>query len=151
MKTIRWLGGLAALTLATAASGAALAQTPPQGPPPGPPRAGPPPAGDQGGPRGRFGRFRASPEQVKQRNAERFAKMDANRDGSVTFDEFRGFLEARRLERQRQAFSRLTDGKNVLTLGQLNERADRFMQGPGGRRGLRGPGPGGFGGDDRGR
>ncbi|MEO6377292.1 MAG: hypothetical protein ABIO37_04620 [Caulobacteraceae bacterium] len=152
MKTIHWLGGLAALTLTAATGGASLGQT--QTPPAGPQRAGPPPAGERG-PSGRgMGRFRATPEEVKQLQAQRFARMDANHDGKVNFEEFRAFMEAQRLERQREAFSRLTGGKDSLTLSQLNERADARMQGRGRRMGPGGGrfGPGGgIGGGDRGR
>ena len=148
MKTIHWLGGLAALTLAAAAGGATLAQA--QTPPPGPQRAGPPPGGDHGAPGGLMGRFRPTPEEMKQLRAQRFARMDANHDGRVTFEEFRAFMEARKLERQHQAFSRLTGGKDSLTLAELNERADARMHGRGGHMGRGGGrfGPGGPGGDD---
>ena len=98
-----------------------------------------------------MGRFRATPEEIKQLRAQRFARMDANHDGKVNFEEFRAFMEARKLERQHQAFSRLTGGKDSLTIAELNERADARMHGRGGRMGGRGGGfgPGGFGGDDR--
>ena len=149
MKTIHWLGGLAALTLAAAAGGATLAQA--QTPSPGPQRAGPPPGGERG-PRGggEFGRFRPTPEEMKQLRAQRFARIDANHDGKVTFEEFRAYQEARKLERQHRMFSRLTGGKDSLTLAELNERADARMHGRGGRMGRGGGrfGPGGPGGDD---
>ncbi len=152
MKTIHWLGGLAALTLTAAASGAALAQTPP----PGPPRAGPPPAGEhgpRGGGGGPFGRIRPTQEEMKQIRAQRFAKMDANHDGKVSFEEFRAYTEARKLERQHAMFSRMTGGKDSFTLAELNARSDARMHGRGGHMGRRGGGfgPGGFGGGDRDR
>ena len=150
MKTIHWLGGLAALSLAAAAGGATLAQA--QTPPPGPQRAGPPPAGDHGprGGGGEFGRFRPTLEEMKQLRAQRFAKIDANHDGKVTFEEFRAYQEAQKLERQHRMFSRLTGGKDSLTLAELNERADARMHGRGGRMGRGGGrfGHGGPGGDD---
>ena len=149
MKTIHWLGGLAALTLTAAAGSATLAQAQT---PPGPQRAGPPSAGDHG-PRGggAFGRFRPTPEEMKQLRAQRFARIDTNHDGKVTFEEFRAYQEAQKLERQHRAFSRLTGGKDSLTLAELNERGDARMHGRGGHMGGRGGrfGPGGGGGDDR--
>jgi len=129
MKTHYLLGGLAAFTMAAAAGLSVQAQ-----PASGPGRDGPP-AAERGGPPTRMGRPRLSPEERKKILAERFAKMDANRDGRVTFEEFHAAREAARLERQKAAFSRLTGGKDVLTLDQLERFADR--------RGPRGPMRGG--------
>lgn len=99
--------------------------------------------------RGRFGgrRFwparggRRSLQDIERRNAEMFAQADANKDGRLTFEEFRQFLERRRLERQREMFRRFAGGQDSVTLDQLNARAaermaDRERGGPVG-----GPGP----------
>jgi hypothetical protein len=76
--------------------------------------------------------------------------MDANKNGQVTFEEYRAFIEAERLERQKRQFERFSGGQSAVTLDQLNARAlereqemrKRFE----GRRGGRGPGPDGPGG-----
>jgi opacity protein-like surface antigen len=92
--------------------------------------------GFRGG-RGRFDRHRPTLEEAEKRNAERFAQMDANHDGRVTFEEFRGYIERQRTERQRQMFQRFTGGADSVTLDQLNARAAERMKDRGGR------GPGG--------
>ena len=124
MKRVFLLGGLAAVTLMATAGLSVQAQTPGG---PGP-NAGPPRAEGRGPQMGERGRFRVTPEERKKLIAERFARMDANRDGKVTFEEFHAAREAARLQRQRIAFSRMTGGKDALTLEQLNERADTFME-----------------------
>ncbi len=148
MKRSYLLGGLAAFTVMAGASLAAQAAQP--GPPPGGPNAGPPRAEGRGPMMrhdGHRGGFRVTPEERKKLIAERFAKMDTNRDGRVTFEEFHAAREAARLERQKIAFSRITGGRDALTLEQLNERADHFKErrgeGRGEGRGPRGPFRGG--------
>lgn len=81
-----------------------------------------------------FGRGpRATPEQMRERNAQLFAQMDANRDGRATFEEFRAFQDRQRLERQRRMFQRFSNGQDSITLDQLNARAaERFNQRQGG-------------------
>ena len=117
----------------------AAAQTPAA--PPAPPAA---PAGPDGaGPgvhrfRGpgpgrmmmrRMHRQRPSLEEVQKRNAEAFARMDANKDGRVVFDEFRQDIERRRAERQQRMFQRFSGGQDSVTLDQLNARtAERYNQ-----------------------
>ena len=154
MKRILLLAAACA-SLATAAAAAQTA-TPAPAPPP-PPGAGPG-ARSGDGPGGhmmmrRFGgqggrmMQRATPEERAKRRADMFAKMDANKNGQVTFDEYRGYIEAERLERQKRQFERFSGGQSAVTLDQLNARAlqreremeQRFQD----RRGRRGPPPGG--------
>lgn len=99
-----------------------------------------------GGPGGRFegrGRMRQRPtlEQLQQRNAEWFARIDANKDGRATVQEFQTFRERQRQERERSMFQRFSGGQDSVTLQQLNARtAERYNQGPG-RRGAPGTPP----------
>lgn len=158
MHKIALIAGLAAAVAASAA----LAQSgQPQPPPPPRPSAAAPYAQPYGGEPGGFhgrgegfrpgwgGRFgmrhhmgpRPTLAEVQRRNAEAFALMDANKDGRVTFDEFRRDLERRRLERQQDMFRRFSGGQDSVTLDQLNARAaQRLDRDPG--RGERGPGGG---------
>jgi hypothetical protein len=62
-------------------------------------------------------------EQVQQRNAALVARMDANKDGRVTFEEFRADVERQRLERQRRMFQRFSGSQDSFTLDQLNARS----------------------------
>ena len=100
--------------------------------------------GGRGGPGHRFGpRHRPSLEEIQKRNADRFAQMDVNHDGRVTFEEFRQFVERRRAERQREMFRRFSGGADSFTLDQLNARAaerlaDHGRRGPDGRSAGRG-------------
>jgi hypothetical protein len=138
----------AALALA---AGAALAQSAAPAPAPGQaPRAAPAPPPPRAGPRadigprfrhdGARGRFmgrrgpRPSLEQLERRNADLFAKADVNRDGRLSFDEFRQERERRRVERQRVMFQRFSGGGDSVTLDQLNARtAERYNQRGAGR------------------
>ena len=152
---------VAGLALALSA-GAALAQTnTTANSPPPPPRHGP----QQGGPgdegrgfgRGDFGRGPgwmgrgmghrpfATREELEKRQADAFARMDANKDGKVTFEEFRADLERRKLERQREMFKRFSGGQDSVTLDQLKAREAQRFDGRG-RRGPGGPPPGADGG-----
>ncbi|OYX31825.1 MAG: hypothetical protein B7Y99_09605 [Caulobacterales bacterium 32-69-10] len=141
--------------VAVVTAGAALAQAPPAPPAPAGQDKGPGFHGGrgfhggQGGPGGRrFMRQPPTAEQVQQRNAALVTRMDANRDGRVTFEEFRTDAERQRLERQRRMFERFSGEKDSFTLDQLNARSlerlnDRKdRQERGGRRGP-GRGPGG--------
>jgi hypothetical protein len=139
---------VAGLALALSAS-AALAQAPTtNNPPPPPPRGGPggPGFGGFGGHRGGPGGWmggrmaRLPPEEMAKRQADAFAKMDANRDGKVTFQEFRADLERRKVEREEAMFKRFSGGQDSFTLDQLKARGGR---GDRGGRGGRGPGRGG--------
>lgn len=140
-KTVLIMAGVASLLAADLAT----AQTPPTAAPPPPPGAdGPARAGHGFGQEGPGRRMmwrhhhrhaRPSLEDVQKRNAEAFAKMDANRDGRVTFEEFRQDMERRRLERQQTMFKRFSGGQESVTLDQLNARAaerydDRGRRGP---------------------
>lgn len=90
----------------------------------------------------RMRRERPSLEDVQKRNAEAFARMDANKDGRVVYEEFRQDLERRRAERQRRMFERFSGGQDSVTLEQLNARtAERYNQR--GRGQGQGPAPGG--------
>ena len=144
MKTLLIAGLVAAVT-----AGAALAQ-PPAPPAPAQPGQERGPGfhggrGFHGGPGGFAGRgFRRQPptaEQVQQRNAALFARIDTNKDGRATFEEFRAEQERRRVERQRDMFQRFSGGQDSVTLDQLNARslerlADRAnRRGPDGGRG----------------
>jgi hypothetical protein len=153
-------------------AGAAMAQTGAQRPAnPPPPAAGQPAAGQPDGPGPGFrgapgfrrgpggpgfggfrGRFRQPPtaQQVQQRNAALVARLDANKDGRVTFEEFRAEQERRRMERQRRMFERFSGEKDSFTLDQLNARSLERLNDRGQRRGFRG-GPDGRGPDGRGR
>ncbi|HTI67226.1 MAG TPA: hypothetical protein VL460_06730 [Caulobacteraceae bacterium] len=137
--------------VAVLSAGAALAQNPPPAPraapgvvPPGP---GPRDQAGQGFRRdGRGGadmrRFmRPTPEEVQRRVGEAFTRMDANRDGRVTFEEFRQEQERQRMERQRQMFQRFSGGQDSVTLDQLKARALEQLNDRGHGRG-RGRGPG---------
>jgi hypothetical protein len=138
MKGFYLLGGIAALSVVAAS---AMAAQP--GPGPGP-QGQPGPAVEGRGPgpgqmgrhfgrgQGRGEALRLSPEERKRILTERFQKIDANRDGRVTFEEMRAYREARRLERQRQAFARLSGGKDALTLDDFTRLAERG----GGRMGM---------------
>jgi hypothetical protein len=64
-----------------------------------------------------------TPQEVQQRNAAAFARMDVNRDGRVTFEEFRQDVERRRFQRQRLMFQRFAGGQDSVTLDQMNARA----------------------------
>jgi hypothetical protein len=126
MKTMLILA-VAATALASAAS--AQIPSPPRQPPAA--RDLPPPPPGQGpaarrfdGPGGPGGvRGRATPEARTQRRADLFARMDGNRDGQVTFEEYRAFIEAERLARQKRQFERFSGGQSAVTLDQLNARA----------------------------
>lgn len=149
---------LAAACAAMATAATAQTPAPPAGAGPGQavgPGYGPPPGGRFDG--RRFGRPgaraigpRLTPEERAKRRADLFAKMDADRNGQVTFEEYRGYIEAQRLERQKRQFERFSGGQSAVTLDQLNARAlqrerdleKRFQD----RRGRRGPPPGGPGG-----
>lgn len=128
------IGGLAA----TLIGGAALAQTPT--PAPAAPGVQQQDGRGERGDRFRGGRRdRLSLEQLQQRNAEVFARIDANKDGRATQAEYTAFLEQRRQERLRAMFQRFSGGQDSITLEQLNTRAaQRYNE--------RGPNPG-----DRGR
>lgn len=96
-----------------------------------------------GGPGGfRGGQFRQppTPQEVQQRNAALVARMDANRDGRVTFEEFRADQERQRTERQRRMFERFSGEKDSFTLDQLNARALERLNDRDGRRGPGAPG-----------
>ena len=96
---------------------------------------------------------RVTPEERRKIRADAFARMDANRDGKVSFEEFRADLERRKVERQRMMFNRFSGGQDSFTLEQLNARtAERFGErfegrgfrgGPNGAPGGRRFGPGG--------
>jgi hypothetical protein len=130
---------IAGMALALSA-GAALAQGQNSQTPP-PPRHGPP-GGPDGGRGGEIGRGRmghrpyATREELQKRQADAFARMDANKDGRVTFEEFRADLERRKLERQREMFKRFSGGQDSVTLDQLKAREAQRFQG----RGRGGPG-----------
>jgi hypothetical protein len=126
---------VAGLAMALSA-GAVAAQTPAPAPAPAQ-RAAPagPPAGSDGprfhrgfrgggdGFHGRRFRQPPSPEEVQRRTTETFTRMDANRDGRVTFEEFRADMERQRMERQRRMFQRFSGGQDSVTLDQLKARA----------------------------
>lgn len=96
--------------------------------------------GGPGGFRGRGMRQPPTAEEVQKRNAALFARVDANKDGRVTFDEFRAAQERRRLERQREMFQRFTGQQDSVTLDQLNARSLERLKERGERRGPgRGP------------
>lgn len=94
----------------------------------------------------RRGRARGpSLERMQQNNAARFARLDINKDGQVNFTEFHQAIENARMERERQAFSRLADGRDTLTLDQLNTRAAERAKRWDGWRGRGGPADGDVG------
>jgi hypothetical protein len=146
------VAGMAAVVVAGAAAGAALAQSQAPAPAGQSAQSAPPPGGpglegrggerfgrgDRGGRsdgRG-FRRMRERPtlEQVQQRNAQWFARIDANKDGRATAQEFQAFREQQRQERERSMFQRFSGGQDSVTLQQLNARtAERYNQGPGRR------------------
>ena len=150
-KALLIMAGAASLLAADLAA----AQTPaaPPAPPPGPGGEGHHFRGPGPGGPGRMMmmrrgmRERPSLEDIQKRNGEAFARMDANKDGKVTYDEFRREIERRREERQRRMFERFSGGQDSVTLDQLNARAaERYNQrgrGPGGPgpRGQGAPGP----------
>jgi hypothetical protein len=154
MKGFYLLGGIAAFSIVAASAMAAQPGPGPEGPggPQGPAFEGRGPGPGQmmgrhfGGRGGMGGAMRLSPEERKKLLTERFQKIDANRDGRVTFEEMRSWREAQRLERQKQAFARLAGGKDALTLEdftRLGERGgpERGAMGRGGRMGPMRGGP----------
>jgi RNA polymerase sigma factor (sigma-70 family) len=138
MKSLYLLGGIAAFSIV--AAGAMAAQP---GPAPGPQGPGGPAFEGRGPGPGQMGRqfgrrgdgVRLSPEERKKILTERFQKIDANRDGRVTFEEMRTYREAQRLERQKQAFSRLAGGKDAMTLDDFTRLGERGGMRRGGRMG----------------
>jgi hypothetical protein len=82
---------------------------------------------------------RPTEAEMQKRRAELFAQMDANKDGRVTFEEFRQYQERRRLERQREMFQHFTGGQDSITLEQWNAQVAQRFDGRGSERG-RGPG-----------
>ena len=86
----------------------------------------------------------ATKEELEKRQADAFARMDVNKDGKVTFEEFRADMERRKLERQRAMFKRFSGGQDSVTLDQLKAREAQRFEGRGGRggpEGRRGPPP----------
>jgi Spy/CpxP family protein refolding chaperone len=153
-KTILIAGLVAVVT-----AGTALAQTQAPAPPaPGQGQGFDGPRGFRDGPGFREGRgFRGGPDgfrgrgmrqpptvqEVQQRNAALFARIDTNRDGRATFEEFRAEQERSRLERQRAMFRRFTGEQDSVTLDQLNARSLERLNERAQRRGQdRGPGRG---------
>ncbi len=101
--------------------------------------------GGRFGGRGRFGRRgfrRPSLEEVQKRNADLFARLDANHDGRVTLQEFHADIERRRTEREKAMFDRFSGGQDSVTLAQLNARAAQRLNGGPAGPGGQGRGPG---------
>lgn len=95
--------------------------------------------GHRGGPGMRGGRRGAPPTQaeVEKRNAEVFARLDANKDGKATLAEYKAFIEQRRAARQEAQFKRFSNGKDSVTLADLNARAAERAKAIEARRGAR--------------
>ena len=87
----------------------------------------------QPGPRGPQGDVTL--EQMQQRSAQMFERLDANRDGQVTKAE----IEAQREERRDQRFARIDANKDgALTQDELESARDQRQANRGERRGNRG-------------
>lgn len=60
---------------------------------------------------------------MEQRMAERSARIDANGDGYITFEELRAWREAQREQRMRERFARLdADGDGRVSVAEFEAR-----------------------------
>lgn len=67
---------------------------------------------------------------------QRFDRNDANRDGTLTADEMRAGMEARRNERRGQMFARMdTNGDGAISRAEFDAQAEARADGHGGERG----------------
>lgn len=132
MKKTLFVGGLAALTLATAGGVAIAQQTP----------ARPAPAlrADTDGDN------RISQAEFVARRMQRLTAADADRDGSVTHEEMRATAQARRAERGAARFDRLdADKDGSISRAEFDAHHGARAQARDGRGGMRGGHGGGRG------
>ena len=125
MKKNYMLGGFAALTIAAAAGGVALAQQAPAGAPQRHARAD---ANADG---------RVSQAEFVQQRVQRLTAADTNRDGTVTAEERRAAMQAHRAERNDARFGRLdADSNGAISRSEFD--GAHAARGEGARDGARG-------------
>ena len=125
MKKTLMLGGLAALTLAAAAGGVALAQQAPAGSPQRHARAD---ANNDG---------RISQAEFVQQRVQRLTASDANRDGTVTVEERQAAMQAQRAERNTSRFAAMdADSNGAISRSEFD--GAHATRAEGGREGARG-------------
>ena len=125
MKKNYMLGGFAALTIAAAAGGVALAQQAPAGAPQRHARAD---ANSDG---------RVSQAEFVQQRVQRLTAADTNRDGTVTAEERRAAMQAHRAERNDARFGRLdADSNGAISRSEFD--GAHAARGEGARDGARG-------------